>query len=74
MTEVEFRYMKDSLAGDLAVMLASDNGLSITEALDFLYNSVTYSKLSDRRTGLYIQSPKYIYSFLKTEFATGKIA
>jgi hypothetical protein len=36
-------------------------------ALRTLYNSTTYHKLTDPRTGLYFQSPRYVSDFLKDE-------
>ena len=74
MTDGDFKYMKEAIAADLAVLLSEDFNMSISEALDALYNSTTYAKLSDRRTGLYFQSTQYVYSFLKEELSTGKIA
>ena len=58
----------------LAVMLVEDYRISIPEALDILYNSETYEKLQDPRTGLYFQSPVYVYDFLLQELKNGKIA
>lgn len=69
----DFKYMKEAIAADLAELLAKDYNLSITEALDSLYNSDTYEKLCNPNTGLYFQSSLYIYSFLKEELTTGKI-
>ncbi len=74
MTDNDFKYMKEAVAADMADFLTVDFYMGITEALDTLYNSETYAKLCDPRTGLYFQSSKYVYSFLKTELATGKIA
>lgn len=74
MTTSDFNYMKEAIAVDLAELLAQDFGMSITEALDALYESETYAKLSDPTTGLYFQSTQYIYSFLKNELATGQLA
>lgn len=74
MTDSDFKYMKEAIAADLAELLSLDFNMSITKALDTLYNSETYAKLCDVRTGLYFQSSKYVYSFLKTELTTGKIA
>lgn len=51
-----------------------DFGMRVTESLDALYGSETYARLSDPATGLYFQSTKYVYSFLKAELTTGKIA
>ena len=49
-------------------------GLSITESLKFIYNSDTYQKLMKTKTGLYEQSPSYIYELLEKEYRTGSAA
>lgn len=67
MTDGEFNYMKESLATDLAELLAKDYGMNVAESLDTLYDSETYEKLSNPKTGLYFQSTQYVYSFLKGE-------
>lgn len=69
----DFKYMKEAMAADLADMLAKDYSMSTTEALDVLYNSETYAKLSDVNTGLYFQSALYVYSILKDELSLGKL-
>lgn len=74
MTDSDFKYMTESVTADLAEFLSKDFGMSVSEALDLLYNSDTYAKLTDRNTGLYFQSSLYVYSFLKKELATGKIS
>ena len=74
MTDSDFKYMKEAIATDLAELLTKDFGLNIAESLDTLYNSETYAKLSDPNTGLYFQSAQYVYSFLKNELNTGRIA
>ena len=38
-----------------------------------LYNSETYEKLQDERTGLYLQSSGYVYDFLQNEIRTGRM-
>ncbi len=65
--------MKEGVATDLAEMLAIEYNLSAEETLDVLYNSITYTKLNIPETGLYFQSSKYVYSYLKQEMETGKI-
>lgn len=35
------------------------------------YTSDTYAKLSNPKTGLYFQSPNYVYAYLEHELATG---
>ncbi len=69
----DFKYMVEAVATDLAEMLATERNLSPEDALDILYNSTTYAKLKDPKTGLYFQSSKYVYSYLKQEIATGKL-
>ena len=63
--------MKESASADLAEMLTQDFGMSMQEALDVFYNSETYAKLNNPATGLYFQSSKYVYSYLKNELSTG---
>lgn len=66
-------YMNECMARDLAVMLVEDYHISIPEALGILFNSETYEKLQDERTGLYYQSPIYVYDFLQRELKNGKL-
>lgn len=74
MKKSDIKYMQEAIAADLAEFLSEDFGLTIPESLNTLYNSVTYSKLIDPNTGLYFQSSRYVYSFLKNEITFGKIA
>ena len=55
------------------MLIMDDFGMGLKEAFDALYNSETYAKLSDPKTGLYLQSAGYIYTYLRTEITTGKI-
>lgn len=74
MTTGDIQYLTEALAVDLAEMLSKDFNMSILESLDTLYNSETYQKLTNPDTGLYFQSPLYVYSYLKQEITTGKLA
>ena len=51
--------------------LIEDYNLSIATALQFIYNSDTYQKLNKTETGLYEQSPSYVYELLDREYQTG---
>ena len=66
--------MNECMMRDLAVMLIDKYNISLAEALDILYNSETYEKLQDPSTGLYFQSPVYVFDFLQRELQQGKIA
>lgn len=70
----EIQYMNECMMRDLAVMLMDEHNVSLAEALDILYNSETYEKLQDPATGLYFQSPVYVFDFLQRELRQGKIA
>ena len=69
--DVEFAI--EELVKELALRLMEERGFSMKEALDTIYNSDTYTKVLDLRTGLYSQSTAYVYSILETEILTGKI-
>ena len=73
MTGVDFNYMKEALATDLAELNAKVFDMIVTEALDTLFGSETYAKLCNPNTGLYFQSTQYVYSFLKNELLTAKM-
>ena len=70
----DIQYMNECMMRDLAVMLINKYNISLAEALDILYNSETYEKLQDPSTGLYFQSPVYVFDFLQRELQQGKIA
>lgn len=55
-------------------LLQEDYGMTILDAFDTIYNSKIYKKLIDTETGLYIQSPLYIYEYLKEEIGELKMA
>ncbi|MDO4735899.1 MAG: hypothetical protein Q4B21_02660 [Bacteroidia bacterium] len=74
MTHSDFNYMKEAMTADLAELLAKDYKFSVTESLDAVYGSETYSKLCDPNTGLYYQSTQYVYSFLKNEITNGYLS
>ena len=48
-------------------MIMEEYHLSDKEALDRLYKSTTFSKIEDPDTGLYYQSPVYVFDILKEE-------
>ena len=66
--------MNECTARDLIVMLSEEYQIAPSEAMDILYNSETYAKLKDPKTGLYFQSPAYIYGYLDKEMKQGSLA
>ena len=69
MTDVD--YMIEHVAADLIRLLVKKRGMTFVDAVDTLYTSDTYAKLSNPKTGLYFQSPNYVYAYLEHELATG---
>lgn len=69
----DFEYMKEALVTEVTMMLIEKMGMDMKSALNCLYNSETYDKLSKPESGLYFQSPGYVYSFIHTEITTGRI-
>jgi hypothetical protein len=64
----------EEVTQDLVTFLVEDEKLSIEAAMDKVYNSVLFDKLSDSETGLYRESSAYCYSLLKDELAHGEFA
>jgi hypothetical protein len=62
----------EAVAQDLAALQMADEGVSLSEALDRLYESVTFDKLSDPETGLYLNSSAYVYELLRDELRVGR--
>lgn len=70
----DFEYQIECTTRDLANRLVRDFSMTVPEALRVVYNSETYEKLINPMTGLYFQSPLYVYDFLKNEVLTGRIS
>lgn len=67
LNENQFQFIINSNVEQIAFYLQEDYELSVIEALDKIYNSKIYDKLQNPQTGLYLQSPDYIYDYLKAE-------
>ena len=72
MTDIQ--YLNECMVRDLAMMLIGKYNITLAEALDMLCNSETYEKFQNPRTGVYFQSPVYVFDFLQRELEQGKIA
>ena len=65
MTDIE--YMTECMTKDLILLLMERRNMDLETALDTIYTSDTFQKLKDSKTGLYFQSPLYVYDFLEKE-------
>ena len=73
MNDAQVQFVIEELVKEIALRLMDERDLTMKQALDTVYNSETYSKVLDVRTGLFSQSTAYVYSILETEILTGKI-
>lgn len=73
LTSQQIQVLKDDLASELAGFLVDDYHYTPEKAIDVLYTSETFERLQDNATGLYYQSPGYVYSFLQNELNKAKV-
>ena len=63
-TPQEFNRLKEQLTASLIQILVEEHGYSLEDALDRVYTSPIFEKLSDPNTGLFFQSPRYDLSYI----------
>lgn len=63
-TPQEFKYLKEQLTARMIQILTEEQGYSLEDAIDRVYTSPIYEKLSDSSTGLFFQSPRYVLSYM----------
>mgnify|MGYP007092174083 CR=1 FL=1 len=63
-TPQEFNRLKEQLTASLIQILVEEHGYSLEDALDRVYTSPIFEKLSDPNTGLFFQSPRYVLSYI----------
>lgn len=67
MRKEQIQFIIESDTEELVSFLMEDYKMNLVDAFDKVYNSSIYAKLCDLKTGLYIQSPAYIYEYLIEE-------
>ena len=60
-------FMIETMTRDLIARLMEDRSLTMRKAMDVVYTSRTYAALQNLETGLYFQSPAYVYDELSKE-------
>lgn len=70
----DIQFQIECLTTELIEMLMEEYNWDMQKAFDQLYSSETYSKLNDHECGLYYESAAYVFSFLKNEMETGRVA
>ena len=69
LTEGQIKMMQEDMYAELIQILMEKYGYTLEKAMDTLYNSETFVRLQNADTGLYYQSPGYVYSFLNSELS-----
>ena len=67
------KQMIEYMVQDLVEIISETQNLEYENAMNLLYNSEIYNKLLDIETGLYRESPAYVYGLLQDEFNFGHI-
>ena len=65
--------MIEYMVQDLVEMLTETQGIEYDVAMRTIYDSQVYEKIIDTETGLYRESPAYVYGLLQDEFNFGHI-
>ncbi|MDE7360048.1 MAG: hypothetical protein K2N39_11605 [Lachnospiraceae bacterium] len=52
---------------DIIAYIVTDIQIEYDKAMDMFYNSQTFDKLTDIETGLYLESPAYVYGLFQDE-------
>lgn len=60
-------FLLESNTQDILKYIVIDTGATIKEAMRIFYVSEVYAKLENFDTGLYLESPAYIYELFKDE-------
>jgi thymidylate synthase len=65
--------MMEYMVQDLVEMLTEGAGIEYDDAMHTVYDSDIYEKLMDAETGLYRESPSYVFGLLQDEINFGHI-
>ena len=71
--EQQTDYMNNFAVDEMTKYLMADYKLDMPTALNIIYNAHTLDLLQNKETGLYSQSPGYVYAILQREYTTGKV-
>ena len=67
------KQLMEYMVQDIVEIIVEVRGIEYDEAMSILYNSLIYEKIMDQGTGLYRESPSYVYDLLDDEMKFGKI-
>lgn len=71
--ENTFNFLVEFITSKVVEWIIRDERIAIEEALVQFHNSETFEKLCEPKTGMYIESPAYVYEIYREELKRGTI-
>ena len=71
LTRAQIESMQEDMTSDVLEYLTNYQNLSIEDAMTLFYNSDTFARLQDAKSGLYYQSVGYVLDCLNNELTIG---
>lgn len=68
-----FEFLVEYISARVTEWLARDEGLEVAQAMLRFHNSETFEILSRPETGMYIESPAFVYEIFREESRKGTL-
>ena len=72
LTRAQIESMQEDMTSDVLEYLTDSHNMSIEDAMTLFYNSDTFARLQDAKSGLYYQSVGYVLDCLNNELTIEK--
>lgn len=72
LTKAQIESMQEDMTSDVLEYLTDSHNMSMEDAMTLFYNSDTFARLQDAKSGLYYQSVGYVLDCLNNELTIGK--
>jgi hypothetical protein len=72
LTIAQIESMQEDMTSDVLEYLTDSHNMSMEDAMTLFYNSDTFARLQDAKSGLYYQSVGYVLDCLNNELTIGK--
>lgn len=72
LTRAQIESMQEDMTSDVLEYLTDSHNMSMEDAMTLFYNSDTFARLQDAKSGLYYQSVGYVLGCLNNELTIGK--
>lgn len=72
LTRAQIESMQEDMTSNVLEYLTDSHNMSMEDAMTLFYNSDTFARLQDAKSGLYYQSVGYVLDCLNNELTIGK--